>query len=199
MKILASELDAEQTYRLLSGAVVPRPVAWVTTLSANGKINAAPFSAFTFVSTEPGMVGISLTRRDGRIKDTEENILARHEFVVNIVDRSLLDCMHHSSAPVASDISEVERLGLEVEASALITTPRLKKSPVSFECRFSQAIPFGRWHRFIVGEVVAFQVRDGLLVNGKIETEALAPVARIGGPLYAELGTITKLPEASLS
>ncbi|QAY95486.1 flavin reductase family protein [Methylovirgula ligni] len=191
MQISAESLSAEQAYRLLSGVVVPRPIAWVTTLSPNGKVNAAPFSAFTFLSTEPPMIGFGVTHREGRVKDTERNIRSHGEFAVNIADTGMLAALHKSSEALPIEVSEVELLELELADSLRLRTPRLAGAPVSFECRAADMISFGRWHVFVVGEILVFHIRDGLMVDGKIETAALNPIARIGGPFYAELGKIT--------
>ncbi|MDO8398829.1 MAG: flavin reductase family protein [Bradyrhizobium sp.] len=113
MRIDPSDLAAEQAYRLLTGIVVPRPIAWVTTLSGDGVVNLAPFSAFTFVSPKPPMLAISVGRKAGVYKDTAHNILNNEEFVVHIADSSLMNAVHESSTEHPPDVSEVEELNLE--------------------------------------------------------------------------------------
>lgn len=194
MKIDPAELGAEKAYRLLTGIVVPRPIAWVTSLSPGGAVNLAPFSAFTFVSPKPPMLAISVGRKAGVYKDTARNILAREEYVIHIADSPLLSAVHDSSAEHPPEVSEVDMLGLETVASDHIAVPRLAAAPIAMECRFRQCLEFGETRsRLIVGEVVAFHIRDGLLVNDKIETESLDPIARIAGPRYARLGEIVTL------
>ncbi|MCX7319761.1 MAG: flavin reductase family protein [Hyphomicrobiales bacterium] len=194
MKIDPAELGAEKAYRLLTGIVVPRPIAWVTSLSPGGAVNLAPFSAFTFVSPKPPMLAISVGRKAGVYKDTARNILAREEYVIHIADSPLLSAVHDSSAEHPPEVSEVDMLGLETIASDHIAVPRLAAAPIAMECRFRQCLEFGETRsRLIVGEVVAFHIRDGLLVNDKIETESLDPIARIAGPRYARLGEIVTL------
>jgi flavin reductase (DIM6/NTAB) family NADH-FMN oxidoreductase RutF len=194
MKIDPAELGAEKAYRLLTGIVVPRPIAWVTSLSPGGAVNLAPFSAFTFVSPKPPMLAISVGRKAGVYKDTARNILAREEYVIHIADSPLLSAVHDSSAEHPPEVSEVDMLGLETIASDHIAVPRLAAAPIAMECRFRQCLEFGKTRsRLIVGEVVAFHIRDGLLVNDKIETESLDPIARIAGPRYARLGEIVTL------
>lgn len=194
MLIDSADLAAEQAYRLLTGIVVPRPIAWVTSLSRGGKVNLAPFSAFTFVSPKPPMLAISIGRKAGIYKDTARNILAREQYVVHIADSSQLMAVHESSVEHPPEVSEVEELGLATVASQKIDVPRLRDAPIAMECRFRQCLEFGETRsRLIVGEVLAFHVRDGLVVNGKIETEALDPIARIAGPRYARLGEIVTL------
>jgi flavin reductase (DIM6/NTAB) family NADH-FMN oxidoreductase RutF len=194
MLVDASDLGAEQAYRLITGIVVPRPIAWVTTKSGTGVVNLAPFSAFTFVSPKPPMLAISVGRKGRIYKDTAHNILLNEEYVVHIADMALMEMVHQSSSEYPPDISEVEQLKLETLPSERIAVPRLKVAPIAMECRFRQCLEFGDTRsRLIVGEVLAFHIREGLLNNGKIETEALDPIARLGGPRYAGLGEIVTL------
>jgi len=194
MRIDPAYLDAETAYRLITGVVVPRPIAWVTTLSNSGVVNLAPFSAFTFVSPKPPMLAISVGRKGGIYKDTAQNILNNEEYVVHIADSSLMTAVHESSTEHPPDVSEVEELRLSTLPGERIKVPRLAAAPVAMECRFRQCLEFGETRsRLIVGEVLVFHIRDGLLNNGKIETEALDPIARIAGPRYAKLGEIVTL------
>ena len=194
MRIDPAYLDAETAYRLITGVVVPRPIAWVTSLSATGVLNLAPFSAFTFVSPKPPMLAISVGRKGGIYKDTAQNILNNEEYVVHIADSSLMTAVHESSTEHPPDVSEVEELRLSTLPGERVKVPRLAAAPVAMECRFRQCLEFGETRsRLIVGEVLVFHIRDGLLNNGKIETEALDPIARIAGPRYAKLGEIVTL------
>lgn len=189
MKILGGDLAAAQSYRLLTGVVVPRPIAWITTRSASGVLNLAPFSAFTYVSTKPPMLGFNAGRREGRRKDTANNILATKEFVVHVVDERLLGRMHQSSVAHGPAISEVELLGLDWTASDRVSVPRLLAPRVAMECRLHSVTAYGdTGSEFIVGEVVVFHVEDQLIEDGKIATARLGPVCRLAGPRYATLG-----------
>jgi len=194
MRIDPAHLDAEKAYRLITGIVVPRPIAWVTSLSASGVLNLAPFSAFTFVSPKPPMLAISVGRKGGTYKDTAQNILNNEEYVVHIADSSLMNAVHESSTEHPPDVSEVDELRLSTLPGERIKVPRLVAAPIAMECRFRQCLEFGETRsRLIVGEVLVFHIRDQLLQNGKIETEALDPIARIAGPRYARLGEIVTL------
>jgi flavin reductase (DIM6/NTAB) family NADH-FMN oxidoreductase RutF len=194
MRIDPAYLDPETAYRLLTGVVVPRPIAWVTSLSSDGVLNLAPFSAFTFVSPKPPMLAISVGRKGKTYKDTAQNILNNEEYVVHIADSSLMDAVHESSTEHPPDVSEVEELRLSTLPGERIKVSRLAAAPIAMECRFRQCLEFGETRsRLIVGEVLVFHIRDGLLNNGKIETEALDPIARIAGPRYAKLGDIVTL------
>jgi len=191
MHFPASDLNPEQTYRLMSGIIVPRPIAWISTINANGVVNLAPFSCYTFVSNQPPMVGINIGRKAGERKDTGRNIMENGHFVVNIADETLLDPLHESAQEHPPEISEAELLRLEVLAGELIATPRLAAAPISLECRLHSVTPFGNTGaEFFVGEVVMFHIRDGLMQDGKIDTGTLRPICRIGGPNYASLGEI---------
>jgi flavin reductase (DIM6/NTAB) family NADH-FMN oxidoreductase RutF len=191
MQLDPSQLGAEQAYRLITGIVVPRPIAWVSTRSGDGVVNLAPFSAFTFVSPKPPMLAISVGHKAGVYKDTAHNILSTEEFVVHIADTALMAAVHESSAEFPADVSEIEQLGLATIASQTVGVPRIAAAPIAMECRFRQCIEFGETRsRLLVGEVLLFHIRDDLFRNGKIETAALDPIARIAGPRYARLGEI---------
>lgn len=194
MQIDPHTLTPEATYRLLSGLVVPRPIAWISTLSPTGVVNLAPFSCFTFVSNKPPLLGVNVGRKAGRRKDTAAHIHSRGEYVVHIGDASQLNAIHESSEEHPEDVSEAELLGLATLPGETVAVPRLRDAPVAMECRLSQVIPFGETGaEFIVGEVTRFHLRDGLMNDGKVETMALDPVCRIGGPNYATLGRIVTL------
>ncbi len=194
MDIPAAGLDPEATYKLITGIIVPRPIAWVTTLSPGGAVNLAPFSAFTFVSNKPPMVGINVGRKAGRLKDTGVNIHAVGEFVVNIADETLIEPVHLSAIEYAPEVSEADLLGLALKASQAVRVPSLAAAPISLECRFHSATAYGETgSEFMVGEVLVFHIRDGLCVNGKIDTAQLRPLCRIGGPNYAKLGEILSM------
>ena len=194
MRIDPAYLDPETAYRLITGVVVPRPIAWVTSLSATGVLNLAPFSAFTFVSPKPPMLAISVGRKGNTYKDTAQSILNNEEYVVHIADSSLMNAVHESSTEHPPEVSEVDELGLATLPGERIKVPRLAAAPIAMECRFRQCLEFGETRsRLIVGEVLVFHIKDGLLNNGKIETEALDPIARIAGPRYAKLGEIVTL------
>jgi flavin reductase (DIM6/NTAB) family NADH-FMN oxidoreductase RutF len=185
----ARDLDPEESYKLMTGVVVPRPIAWVCSANAQSLLNLAPFSAFTFVSNMPVMLGINIGRKAGLRKDTAQNIMATREYVVHIANRALAEPLHASAEELPSDVSEVERLGLRTVPSTHVGVPRLELAPVAMECRLHSITPYGdTGAEFFVGEVLCWHVRDGLLRNGKIDAWALDPLCRLGGPNYAGLG-----------
>src|ERR1041384_106706 len=167
MHVDPRNLSADESYKLLTGVVVPRPIAWVTAIAANGGINLAPFSTFTFVSPKPPMLAFSVGRRGGVYKDTARNILAAEEYVVHIADRPLIEAVHASAVESPPEVSETETLGLETAPSLHVKPPRVVAAPIAMECRLRQCLEFGETRsRLIVGEVVAFHFRDGLMNGG---------------------------------
>ena len=194
MDLISEELTTEQIYRLMTGLIVPRPIAWVTTLSPAGKVNLAPFSAFTFLSTQPPMIGISIAQRQGGPKDTARNIDANGEFVVNIATEDLAGFVHGSSRELPGDTSETELLGIGVAPSCAVSVPRLAIVPAAMECRLERTIEFGDLRALpVVGRILRFHVRDDLLGDGKIPTDRLRPLTRIAGPRYAKIGEILEM------
>ena len=188
-------LTAQRSYRLLTGIVVPRPIAWVSSLNGQDKVNLAPFSAFTFVSPKPPMIGISVGRKGEIYKDTAKNILRNEHYVVHIADRPLLGKLHASSEELPESVSEAEHLEIEMISSDLVATPRVAAAPIAMECRLRQMIEFGDTRsRFMVGEVVRFHIKEGLLRDGKIDSLELDPICRLAGPNYAELGEVLTMP-----
>jgi flavin reductase (DIM6/NTAB) family NADH-FMN oxidoreductase RutF len=194
MELDAGSLDYDASYKLLTGAIVPRPIAWVTTCSLAGLTNAAPFSAFTLVSPNPPMVMFLSSRRE-REKDTERNARESRQFVINIGAQASLNDLHLSSADLPADESELERFGIRFAPSATVRPPRIVDAPVCFECDAIQFLEFGKDpHTMIIGQVKHFFVRDDLYSGGRIDQERLQPIARVGGPNYARLGEIIHMP-----
>ena len=200
MDIDAASLDAEAAYRLLVGAVVPRPIAWITTVSQSGLVNAAPFSCYTFVCNEPPMLAINIGKRDGQLKDTARNIRDSGEFVVNVVSEDLLEAMHATSSECGPEVSEVEALGIPVAPSSAVRPPRIVASPINLECRLDRVLELGRFRNELVfGRIVHFHVADAVCERGRIDGEKFKPVARLAGRRYARLGDVLNLPPADLA
>jgi flavin reductase (DIM6/NTAB) family NADH-FMN oxidoreductase RutF len=194
-----STLGHNDVYKLMMACIVPRPIAWVTSLSPDGVVNAAPFSAFCSVSTEPPMVGVNIGRRGKGLKDSARNILAMKEYVINIADETLMHQLHKCSTEYPSDVSELEQVGLTTAPSEFVRTPRIAEAPVQFECVLVQVLEFGVSTQFFVGEIKRFHVRDGLCFDNKIETAKLRPLARVGGPTYAKLGEFVTMRPAHIA
>lgn len=178
-------------YHFLTSAVMPRPIAWVTTLDpGTGVLNAAPFSWFQAVCSDPPMVMLAIQRRaDGSPKDTTRNIRASREFVVNVSPRSLAEAMVKSSGDYPPDISEVEALGLRTVPSKAVKPPRLADSPVHLECRLHQEIQLGQagGTSLLIGEVVHIAADDAVLdARQNVDPGKLVLVARLGGQEYVD-------------
>jgi flavin reductase (DIM6/NTAB) family NADH-FMN oxidoreductase RutF len=176
-----SDLSPPEREQLMNSLVVPRPIAWVSTLDAAGVGNLAPFSYFNLVSSSPPVVMIAFSAK-GR-KDTLANIEARREFVVNVVHHDLRHPMVVTAANVAAEVDEATLLGLEMRPSVAIATPRLAEAVATLECRLHQVIPVFD-SRMALGTVEHVQVSDEVLRDGRVAAELLAPVARLGGSLY---------------
>ncbi|GAA3777680.1 flavin reductase family protein [Streptomyces chiangmaiensis] len=178
-------LDAAHAYKLLIGSILPRAIAWVSTVSTDGTANLAPISFFTAVGRKPPIVSISLQpRSDGvTLKDTFVNIQDTGEFVTNLAVLPLADQLHRSAYEFDSEVDEFTALGLEKAPSEVVRAPRIKQAPISFECVVNRIIPVGDLNDHVVwGEVVRFHVRDDLyLERGRIDTAALPVVARLAG------------------
>ncbi|MDT0183986.1 flavin reductase family protein [Microbacterium sp. ARD31] len=190
----AGALDPRETYRLLVGSVVPRPIAWVTSGITPGPVNLAPFSSFTWVSQYPAMLGFTVNRRESGVKDTLRNIERDGEYVVNIATASQLDQLHASSEGFPPDRSEADELGLRLVPSRLVRVPSLADAPISMECSYDRTIAFSATGGdFVVGTVVGWRIDDAVMRGRRIDTQLLDPIARLAGPTYARLGPMTTL------
>ncbi|MDO9438088.1 flavin reductase family protein [Hydrogenophaga sp.] len=187
----ATTMDTATAYRLLVGAVVPRPVAWITTRSKDGVVNAAPFSSYNYVAHSPPMVAVNIGTRDGELKDTARNIVETGEFVVNVATFDAMDLMHGCSAEYPSETSEVDALGIELIPGERIAVPRVAVSPIQMECRLERAITLGRGlNTLYIGEVLVFHLSSTVFDGRYIDSVKMRPISRLGGPLYAELGEL---------
>lgn len=197
MEIDISAIGRLDKYKLLIGGVVPRPIAWVTSLSADGVVNAAPFSYFNVASIEPMLVSVAVIRKPGSVmKDTARNIAETKEFVVNMVDVFNVDAVNQTSADYPPEVSEVEELGLTQLPSVAVRPPRLGESRVHFECRLHRFMTLGEpaASDLIIGEVVHVHIDDSLYRDGKIDIDTFSPVSRLAGHWYATLGELFERP-----
>lgn len=184
-----STLKTVDIYKLMISAIVPRPIAWVSTIDQHGKTNLAPFSYFNAVSSDPAALLFCIARKpDGTQKDTELNILETKEFVVNSANEWNLDLVNDSSAPYAHGVSEFEKVGATPEKSTLVRAPRVKEAAVSMECKLLDSLLIGKGTKgsslIVVGQILAMHVRDDLLREGEIDFTKYQPLSRLGGLLY---------------
>ncbi len=178
MRFNMADLEPKDRYKLLIGAVVPRPIAWVSTLSEHGGVNLAPFSAFNYMGSDPAIVAFS----PGAGKQTLHNLKRECEFVVNLVPVALLDAMNLSATDFPPDVSELEIAGLHQAPSLRIRTPRVAESPVSLECQLHSITEIGA-NRVVIGEVLEFHIRDEFIDSEKmyVDSSGLDLLARMGG------------------
>ncbi|TDK48101.1 flavin reductase family protein [Antarcticimicrobium luteum] len=179
-------------YKLMTATITPRPIAWVTTRSADGVVNAAPYSFFNMMGHEPPTVALGLLRDpDKGLKDTAENISATGEFVVNLVARGMAEAMNVTAINAPRGVSEVDLAGLETAPSTLIAPPRLAEAPVSFECRLLSAVMTGPKQMIAIGRVVAIHIADRFMLDagrGHVDTPALDLIARMHGSGWYKAG-----------
>ena len=191
MHFASENISPATAYKLLSSTILPRPIAFVTSLNAAGQANAAPFSFFNAMGYEPPVVVLGFTpNADGTQKDTPNNILETREFVVNLVDEALAVQMNICAATLPADVDEISLSGLETVPSLDIRPPRLKASPVSFECKYFNDIPLSGGGRIIVGEVLHFHLRDEVVTSLdplRIDLDKLMPISRLSGSKYGRI------------
>lgn len=203
MKIIdPSTQNSVDNYRLLTSTVIPRPIAWITSLSEDRVVNAAPFSFFNVVSSNPPMLCVSVGRRDGQPKDTTVNIAYTKEFVVHIVDESLAVAMNMTAAHMPPEESELELAGLSQVESDKVKVPGIKEAKVRMECKVKQIIPITDdrdrpTSDLILGRVVCLQCDEELYEDGMMNVSALKPISRLGGNEYAKLGELLRIDRPS--
>jgi len=184
-----AQIAPSDIYKLMIGMIVPRPIAFVSTVDAAGIRNLAPFSYFTACSSNPPVVCFCASVRSGPrpYKDTLSNIEATGEFVVNIVSEEIAEQMNLTSADVAPEVDEFKLSGLTPVASDLVKPPRVAESKVQMECRLHQIVrvsdkPGGGI--LVLGEVLRFHVIESIIDGYKIDPDKLNAIGRIGGPSY---------------
>jgi flavin reductase (DIM6/NTAB) family NADH-FMN oxidoreductase RutF len=192
-------LDARGRYNLLVGSVVPRPIAWTSTVSREGVRNLAPFSFFTVASRQPPMLCISVGPRpdEDLDKDTLSNVEETGEFVVSIVSLPLSNTMFESSKNHPPEADEFEKAGLTPAPCEVVGAPRVEEAGVSMECLLDRVLPLGTDH-LVIGRMVRFHVRDELYgENGRIDVAGLDPLGRLAGD-YTKVETVFELPKDDL-
>ncbi|MBO9131389.1 flavin reductase family protein [Bacillus sp. 165] len=189
MNIEPHTLPWQDAYKLLIGSILPRPIAFVSTVDEDGNVNVAPFSFFTGICADPLMVCFAPMVRgtDGGKKDTLKNIEATKEFVINIVGEDIVQQMNDCSIEYSAEIDEFVQVGLTKEASIKVKPPRVKESKVHLECELHEVLHFGENKgagSLVIGKVVLVHVDDELYYDGKIDTEKLNPIGRLAGQSY---------------
>ena len=181
-------------YKLMIGSILPRPIAFVSTISKDGIHNLAAYSFFNGITSNPPSLCFAPSRKssDGSKKDTLINIEETGEFVVNIVTEEIVEPMNETAPEFPPEISEFEEVGLTPLDSKIVKAPRVKESPINMECKLLQVVEVGPPEPgggfLVIGEIVLFHIKDELLENGRIDTGMLKPVGRLAGTEYTTLG-----------
>ncbi len=193
MIIDPQSLSPAAMYQFMIGVIVPRPIAFISTRAADGRLNLAPFSYFIPLTNLPPLVGVSLQARGDKLKDTASNIEATGEFVINIVSEPMAEGMVLTSGDWPPHVDEFALAGFTAVASTRIAPPRVGESPASLECRLHRMVEFGAAH-FVVGEVLLAHVKDEVLdERGRVDPVKLAPIGRLGGDGYAPLRDVLRI------
>lgn len=195
-------LAERDAYKILGSLVIPRPIAFVSTRSADGRLNCAPFSFFNAVGYAPPVIALGIEQwDDGREKDTGLNIRRTGEFVVNLVDEALAEKMNLAAIDFPEDVDEFAEVGLTPAPSVKVAPPGIAESPVRLECVSRALVQVGRKHTVAIGEVVCFRVRDDLIDVEKmhVDPDRWQPIGRLIGGDYARIGDRFGLPRVSLA
>jgi len=192
-----AEVSPHERYKLLIGLVIPRPIAWISTRSANGVANCAPFSFFNVFSEEPPLCVIGINpRSDGAMKHSLKNIRRTREFVVNLVDEATANAMHLSSREFAEDESEFEKAGLSEAPAALVQHPRIAEAAACLECRLERLIEISGTRQLVLGEILLVHARDGIIdpQTKRISEERYRPIGRLFADRYCTTRQRFNLP-----
>ena len=194
MILRPDELGQRDAYKLLTGVVVPRPIAWVSTIDAEGRPNLAPFSFFTVVCSDPmTMLFCPGALSSGGQKDTLRNIQAVPEFVINLTDEKTAGAMNLSATELPPGESEFDWAKVTPIPSETIRVPRVLEAPVSFECKLQQIVTVSEQPgggSAVFGEVMSMTIRDDVYVDGYVDLAALQPIGRLSGPNYVHITDI---------
>jgi len=192
LSIIPEDLPLRDAYRLMLSIVAPRPIAWVSSIGADGTLNLAPFSFFNGVGGTPPTVMFSVGQRKGKAKDTLRNVQETGEFVVNIVSEELAEAMNITSGEWDYEVNEFELAGLETAPSIDVCPPRVALAPVAMEGKVTQIVPVvGTTSTMVLGRILRYHIREELLrPNGLVDATLVRPIARLGGDEYATIGRV---------
>jgi len=174
--------------------VAPRPIGWISSISADGVANLAPYSFFQAMQDMPPVIGFASARKDseGSRKDSLLNIQETGFFGVNVVSFALKDAMNISSAPVGFDVDEFETAGLTKTMGTVVATPLVAEAPVSLECKLRDIIPLEATH-WVMGDVVGVHIKDEFVKDGILDVTAYRPIARLGYKDYSSTDDVFAL------
>ena len=188
--------------RVLTGVVVPRPIAFVSTISNSGNVNLSPYSFFNAVSYDPPLIIFSSSKftSDGKLKDSLSNIEQNGEFVVNIVNENIVEAMNKTAAEYPEDVNEFDIANLTQIDSDLVKPPRLSESPVNMECKLERIITLGTEAHpqgLVIGEIIQLHIDDEIISGHRINHEKLKPVGRLAGNMYTHTYDVFELMRPS--
>lgn len=188
MQLDPETMSPTAIYHTMVSAIVPRPIAWVSTVAESGQLNLAPYSFFMGVTANPPSLAFApVNKPDGAKKDTVINIESTEQFVVNIVPHRLAEQMNLTSGQFDHGVSEFEKAGLTARPSTVVSPPGVLESPIQIECRLIQIVPVGEGPgaaNLIIGEIVWMHLADDILTDNRIDTQKLDAVGRLGGASY---------------
>jgi flavin reductase (DIM6/NTAB) family NADH-FMN oxidoreductase RutF len=202
MEFDLARLASRDVYKLLIGTVVPRPIAFVTTLDSEGRVNAAPYSFFNVLSHDPPLIVLGVDMRPDRSpKDTAANIRLAEEFTVNIVDENIAERMNICAVPFDPGIDELAAAGLSTAPSAQIKPPRIAESPASLECRRFVSLEIGAGRSIVLGRVVHMHLRDDVVDPERLRVDParLKAIGRMGGLGYTTTRDRFDMPRMSVA
>lgn len=192
LSIDPASLTERENYKFLIGSIIPRPIAFVTTISKDGVLNGAPFSYFNIVTSNPPMISLAIQRSEGRQKDTARNINDIREFVVHIVDEQNVEKINETAAALSPDQSEIELAQLTPVESMKISVPGVMEAKIRMECTLEHSLELGGVDSpgcdLIIGKAVQFHIEKDIYEKGRINPRGLAAVSRLAGINYAKIG-----------
>ncbi|MDX1580295.1 MAG: flavin reductase family protein [Alphaproteobacteria bacterium] len=194
------EMVRIECYKLMTSTIVPRPIGFITTVGEDGVVNAAPYSFFNGMCSEPPIVVFGMEVHPGFApqQDTRENLRHCSEFVANLVSEDIVEQMNMCSMNFPPDVDELAETGLTAVPSTKVTPPRIKESPVSFECRKLTAMEFGPGNQIVLGQIVHMHVKDEFVMDAEkryIDTPALKLIGRMHGTgMYAKTSDLYEMP-----
>ncbi|WHY59806.1 flavin reductase family protein [Cytobacillus firmus] len=194
LSIDPADNSERENYKLLIGSIIPRPIAFVTTISKKGVLNGAPFSYFNIVTSNPPMISLAIQRIEGTQKDTARNIISTKEFVVHIVDEDNVEKINKTAAALPPDKSEIELAQLTSAESTKISVPGVMEAKIRMECILEQSLSLGGTDTpgcdLIIGKVVQFHIDENIYEKGRVDPRGLAAVSRLAGINYAKIGEL---------
>ena len=199
MDLKLAELKPLETYKLLIGLVIPRPIAWISTRSENGVANCAPFSFFNVFSEDPPLcvIGINPRASDGAMKHSLKNIRRTKEFVVNLVDEATANAMHLSSEEIPEHESEFKKAGLTEAPAMLVQHPRIAEAAACLECRLERLLEISATRELVLGEILLVHARDGIIdpKTKRVSEEHYHPIGRLFANRYCTTRERFNLPK----